>query len=556
MDQKVSRRKMLTALASAGAAVVAGTALNGGLPGLMPANALSVTESVYGGGTSDCCEVIVTTIAELRANTAPNADVLYYVVDAAQEGYFKYSPSDTTTPDNTGTVLVSSSGARFVRIVDGGILNVKWFGAKGDSVPGGAAGNDDTTAIAKAVDTLGVGQTLFFPKGYYRTTSVITVGKTVTLASDDATLVADHDGICLQFLPASRSNFGDAETVRLNVNLAFLKRTPNYSLSSVALKIVNSYYGRFTIARINGFTTGILLTADTVNGQAKGNAYNTFYPGRIENCQCGLELLSTATGWVNGNTFYGGSFGGKASTGAEAVHIYFNGSSITGISYNNSNKFYNQLLEGFHDVGIKVRGSGGNIFCNTYLEMPYATWLADFGTDTQSNELIAPAVGFKPEKILDNGRYNRLSAAVANSKYVEYFDGVYFAFVKPGTVMTPLGGVPQIPVGAKPFKYVSSSSSTIQLDLSVATYHTVAVNTDVTSIQFVNIPALFQGCEITVHFIQNSPSGYAIGGFPIEWKFGSGTRAAVPPAKRTWGIDVYTLLYDGSKFLVMQQYSS
>lgn len=381
---------------------------------------------------------------------------------------------------------------------------------------------------------------------------MITVGKTVTLASDDATLVADHDGICLQFLPAPRSNFGDAETVRLNVNLSFLKRTPNYSLSSVAVKIVNSYYGKFTFAKIRGFTTGMLLTADTINGQAKGTSYNAFYPGRIENCQTGLELVNTATGWVNGNSFYGGSFGGQASTGA--VHIHINGSAI---GYLNNNKFYNQLLEGFHDVGIKVRGSANNSFYETYLEMPHATWLADFGTGTQSNKLIASAVGDKPDKILDNGRYNRLTAAVFNSKYVEYFDGVYFAFVKPGTVMTPLNGVPQIPVGAKPSKYVSSSSSTIQLDLAVATYHIISVNTDVTSIQFVNKPALFQGCEITVHFIQNSSSGYSISGFPAaDWKFGAQPGRFAPPVKRSLGIDVYTLLYDGSRFLVMQQYSS
>lgn len=547
MDQNMSRRKMLTALASAGAAVIAGTALNG-VTGLVPANASSVTESVYGGepGAGCVCDVIVTTIAELRANTAPSADVIYYVVDTAQEGYFEYVASDTTTPDNTGTVLVSSSGARFFRIVENGVLNVKWFGAKGDSVPNGAAGTDDTAAIAAAVAALGIGQTLFFPQGHYRTTSMITVGKTVTLASDDATIVADHDGICLQFLPASRSNFGDSETVRLNVNLSFLKRTPNYSLSSVAVKIVNSYYGRYTFAKIKGFTTGILMTADTINGQAKGTAYNAFYPGRIENCQTGLEMVNTATGWVNGNSFYGGSFGGLASTGA--VHIYINGSAI---GYLNNNKFYNQLLEGHHDIGIKVRGSANNSFYETYFEMPYATWLADFGTGTQSNKLISN--GIKTDKITDAGRYNRMTVSNITTQYVEYFDGVYFGFVKPGTPMTPLNGVPQIPVGAKPAKYVSSSSSSVQFDLSVATYHTVGINTDVTSIQFVNIPTLFQGCEITVHFIQNSSSGYAISGFPIEWKFGSRTTA---PVKRTFGIDVYTLFYDGTRFLVMQQYSS
>lgn len=113
-DQNISRRKALKTLATAGAAVIAGTAL-GGVPGLAPANASSVTESVYGDEPSaGCdCEVIVTTIAELRANTAPSADVIYFVTDAGQEGYFRYVASDTSTLDNTGTVLVSSLGARF-----------------------------------------------------------------------------------------------------------------------------------------------------------------------------------------------------------------------------------------------------------------------------------------------------------------------------------------------------------------------------------------------------------------------------------------------------------
>ncbi|PYI56547.1 hypothetical protein [Paenibacillus flagellatus] len=550
MDQRVSRRKMLTALASAGAAVVAGAALNGGAAGLVRADGAGVTGAVYGGGGTLLADdsIIVTTIAELKAMTDPGADAVYFVRDEEREGYFVFDPADVSTPDNGGTVLVSSSGDRFFRIVENGILNVKWFGAKGDHVPGGALGTDDTAAIAAAAGALQVGQTLFFPRGYYRTTSTIAIGHTVSLDSDEAVLVADHNGVCLQLMPATRSNFGDGEYVRLRLNVSFLKRVPDYAQASVALRIVNSYYGCFTVGRIKGFTTGILLTADTVNGQAKGSAYNTFYLGRIENCQTGIELRSTATGWVTENSFYGGSFGGQAAAGA--THIFVNGNNI---GYNNNNKFFNQSLEGFHETGIRVTGAANNCFYETRLEMPHAVWIADFGTNTQSNKLISSGVGGKPDKISDVGRYNRMSSASLPAKYVEYFDGVYFTFVKPGTTMTPINGFPQIPVGPKPTKYVSSTSATIELDLSVATYHIISVNTDVTSIQFSNLPTLFRGCEVTVQLIQNASSGYSIGGFPAEWKFGSRSSA---PAKRAFGTDIYTLLYDGSRFVVMQQYSS
>jgi hypothetical protein len=136
---------------------------------------------------------------------------------------------------------------------------------------------------------------------------------------------------------------------------------------------------------------------------------------------------------------------------------------------------------------------------------------------------------------------------------VEYFDGVFFSYVKPGSAMTPITGFSQVPVGIKPHKYVSLSSASVVLDLSVATYHSIGVNADVTSVQFANVPASFHACEVTVHFIQNASAGYSIGGFSADWKFG--TRSA-PPVKRAFGIDIYTLFYDGSRFVVMQQYSS
>ncbi|RAV14472.1 hypothetical protein DQG23_31475 [Paenibacillus contaminans] len=79
---------------------------------------------------------------------------------------FRYNPADTTSADNGGTLLVSTSGARFERIFDGAV-NVKWFGARGDG------SHDDTTAIQQAIDAKR--GTVFMPKGKYLTSAPIVV---------------------------------------------------------------------------------------------------------------------------------------------------------------------------------------------------------------------------------------------------------------------------------------------------------------------------------------------------------------------------------------------
>lgn len=104
--------------------------------------------------------VEVTTIADLRAAVNPAAGSVYYVTDQGQSGHFYYDPSDTTSPDNTGTVIVSSSGARFKRFLENGELNVQWFGAKGNGV------HDDTQAFQLAI-AASEGKNINIPAGTY-----------------------------------------------------------------------------------------------------------------------------------------------------------------------------------------------------------------------------------------------------------------------------------------------------------------------------------------------------------------------------------------------------
>ncbi|MDF2659180.1 MAG: hypothetical protein K0Q94_1971 [Paenibacillus sp.] len=179
----LSRRTLLRTAGIGGLTVAAGAWLNYRFSGGFSRDVYAVTGDVYGKKPFlDCCAT--TTIAELRAVGNPSAARLYYVRDAGQEGVFLYDPADTSTADNTGTVLVSPSvGARFKRMYDGS-LNVKWFGAKGDGV------TDDTAAIRLAIDAA-QGGAVFFPEG----TFIVSTDSAITRAA--FLLTADHSGTML-----------------------------------------------------------------------------------------------------------------------------------------------------------------------------------------------------------------------------------------------------------------------------------------------------------------------------------------------------------------------
>ncbi|MBO9605109.1 MAG: hypothetical protein J7639_04130 [Paenibacillaceae bacterium] len=171
-NDQVSRRKLLTAIGATGFAMLAGGMLPNPI-GTAIAGRATVTAATYGGdgGEPDACCCIAVTIAELRAVPAAAADVLYLVRDRGMEGYFYYDSADSSSADNTGTIVVSTvSGARFKRVFEGPV-NVRWFGADE-----GLA--DNAASFQQAIDYCATGtvnKSLYIPEGEYAFTTGLQV---------------------------------------------------------------------------------------------------------------------------------------------------------------------------------------------------------------------------------------------------------------------------------------------------------------------------------------------------------------------------------------------
>ncbi|MFC5405832.1 right-handed parallel beta-helix repeat-containing protein [Cohnella soli] len=168
-DRLIDRRSFLAYTGIAGAAL-----LSSGL--LQSTTALAASDEKKGPPKPvhplDPNAVTTVTISGLRALPTPSTTRAFLVSDAGKEGLFLLDSSDSVSADNGGTVIVSSSGARFKRLVDDAV-NVAWFGAIGDGTA------DDSDAIQSAVNeaiAAGHGEVVFpQTSGFYRVTKSIEI---------------------------------------------------------------------------------------------------------------------------------------------------------------------------------------------------------------------------------------------------------------------------------------------------------------------------------------------------------------------------------------------
>ncbi|MDD9270472.1 right-handed parallel beta-helix repeat-containing protein [Paenibacillus sp. GCM10023248] len=166
---RFNRRKLLASIGAAGVAFATGGLLNGRFQSVASAQS-SVTGNVYGSLNEkiklndlrnlDFC--LPLTLSELSTSADQLPDAAYYVTDAGKEGFYLLDMADTTSVDNTGTVVVTTQGRRFKRVY-GETIVLSWFGAVGDGT------TVETQALQNALNAA-AGKRLYIPKqrsGYY-----------------------------------------------------------------------------------------------------------------------------------------------------------------------------------------------------------------------------------------------------------------------------------------------------------------------------------------------------------------------------------------------------
>lgn len=133
------------------------------------------------GSTSSLSEKISKiTIAQIRAltGTLPNNNL--YTTDLGQEGNWYYDATDTTSVDNTGSIIVTADGKRVKRVIVGGEYYTSWFGAKAD-------GTNEYSILQNMLNSLKLEskvKKVIFNKG---NTGTYTVGSTLLFSLSNVT---------------------------------------------------------------------------------------------------------------------------------------------------------------------------------------------------------------------------------------------------------------------------------------------------------------------------------------------------------------------------------
>ncbi|MFD0958160.1 right-handed parallel beta-helix repeat-containing protein [Paenibacillus chungangensis] len=281
----ISRRKLLASIGMAGVALATTGIMNGALTKAY-AGPDENRKKVKVKNLMSTSMVALTTIAQLRASTQPEADV-YMITDPGHEGHFAYDASDTSTLDNTGTVLVTAGGQRFKRIPETEFVSVTWFGAKGDGT------TDDSAAILAAnAYAASVHSALCFPHGTYRgsnlkpTTSWYSFENAVIRSNasvqqsvfhGDFVLVEDQSNLVFEGLTFDGNVSADPTTWSNATYNAFSGSVAFYLLNANHIKLKKCTFQNTFFSTIRMVGCHAIDVESCVMRKARGNFGDTVY---------------------------------------------------------------------------------------------------------------------------------------------------------------------------------------------------------------------------------------------------------------------------------------
>lgn len=281
-------------------------------------------------------------------------------------------------------------------------VSARMFGAKGDL----ANLFDDGPAINAMIayaNTL-VGPSIVLDQGDFYTTQTLNFNL--------------PNNSNMQFLGSIYANAASASpTVRIGSNatnrfgyrvegLKVFRTVNDTAGGSVGIQIRNIVFSNVDICRVTGFKDGVLVFADKPNG---GVSYNTFTLGQLHDNFYNLHLQANggAGGYVNENTFIGGSFNHSSTyPNLLTTNIWID---YDGVYKNNNNRFFCPSLEdnSLNAIAVTINGAN-NIIYTPRLENPnnQAGYTINFTINSNENQIIGNGFSVVNSNIVDQGADN------------------------------------------------------------------------------------------------------------------------------------------------------
>ena len=204
-------------------------------------------------------------------------------------------PSETEVLAS-GTVSPRSIADRFADVV-----NVKDFGAKGDGV------TDDTEAIQAAIDYAKKFGKLCFSDAMHLVSGTLFIDCNCDFsrATVNAHGAEFYPILSVGQKETNHSTLTPGKHIRLPRVVNLDKPATGFDgiEGSIGVQMLNLFYAEVHVTDIVGFYRGLYITSNQT-----GNAWNTYYIGRLTNNKINLDIYPIGTGWVNQNTFIGGRF--------------------------------------------------------------------------------------------------------------------------------------------------------------------------------------------------------------------------------------------------------
>jgi hypothetical protein len=225
---------------------------------------------------------VVDSIAALRAlSSGTFSRVLvtgYYAVGDRGGGEYYLDPTDTTSADNGGTIIVATDGARW-KLIHRGVVYVEQFGAKGDGT------TDDSTAILAALAS--AAGTVKLSNKAYRASQTIAVppGKALHGAFDSGASGGVADSFPLIFgdlsvTPIISVSGGAAQESVALKNIIVNRATGTVPAGSIGVAVTNSL-ANLAVEDVTSLRSAIGFSVGAGTSTSLGLHFLRCYTGQI-----------------------------------------------------------------------------------------------------------------------------------------------------------------------------------------------------------------------------------------------------------------------------------